>query len=123
MYWKMMQSEHKKSQRVSKFINICEKITAPYDLVVSKKGKDGKKKRKTVKGNIAEVLVVVKTTMRYYDEITKIVDTVTNRVLYYEKDAMMKANEPKFGSQQVEIAASMLPEDALGLAPAEEVSI
>jgi hypothetical protein len=67
--------------------------------VVSKKGKDGKKKRKTVKGNIAEVLVVVKTTMRYYDEITKIVDTVTNRVLYYEKDAMMKANEPKFGSQ------------------------
>ena len=67
MYWKMMQSEHKKSTRISKFINICEKTTAPFSKMISKKGKDGKKKRKAVEGNHKEVLVVVKTTMAYYD--------------------------------------------------------
>jgi hypothetical protein len=55
--------------------------------------------------------------------LTKLVDNVTNRVLHYEKDAMMKANKPKFGSHRVELTASMLAEDSLGIASAEEVSM
>ena len=111
MYWKMMQSQHKKNARISKFINICEKTTTPYERVVSKKGKDGKKKRKTEKGNNKEVLVVVKTTMACFDKLSQLVDTVATRVLHYEKDVMSKANAPKFGSKRIEVAASVVGDE------------
>ena len=71
------------------------------------KEQDGKKKRKIVEGNNKEVLVVVKTTMTYFDRLSKIVDTVADSVLHYEKDVINKENLPQFGTNKLEITASV----------------
>lgn len=106
LYWQMMKEEHSARPRMTKFINICEKVTTPFQITTSKKDKKGKKKKLEVDGNANESLVVVKTTMHHFEKVTELVDKIADRVTIFDKDAMRGLKfTPKIG---VEIAGCVM---------------
>jgi hypothetical protein len=106
----MMKEEHSARPRMTKFINICEKVTTPFKTSTSKKDKKGKKKKLEVDGNANESLVVVKTTMHHFEKVTELVDKIADRVTIFDKDAMRGLKfTPKVG---VEIAGCVMESKA-----------